>query len=239
MENNFKLQRYQAIALVIIIMINKLILNVPYYIVNLVGNGAIVNIIYISIIDFIGLLIILKLFEKFDNQDIIDISEFVGTNKLKTVIGILSICLLFVVTFITIVDFSNVLHTIYFSNFPIIYILLFFIVGILIANLINFKSISNIICFIVPFAIASIIITFFARAQDFNITNLTPILGKNYHTTFVLRCYKYFCNVFYCCYLFFETFIKYTKRFQIYIYNILHYICYFTSTNSYTNTYIV
>ncbi len=186
MENNFKLKKYQAIALIIIIMINKLILNVPFYIVDLVGNGAIVNIIYISIIDFIGLLIIIKLFEKFEGKDILDISEFVGTSKLKVVIGILSIALLFSVAFITIIDFSNVLHTIYFSGFPIIYILIFFIVGILIANLINFQAISNVISFIAPFAIASILITFFARIGDFDVTNLTPILGENYHTTFVM-----------------------------------------------------
>ncbi len=185
MENNFKLKKYQAIALILIIMINKLILNIPYYIVNLVGNGSLVNIIYIGIVDFIGLLIILKLFEKFDNKDILDISEFVGNTKLKIIVAIASIILLFTVAFITILDFSNVLHTIYYSNFPLIYILVFFIFGILIANLINFRSISNIISFIVPFAVISIIITFLIKLGDFNITYLTPILGQNYHTTFV------------------------------------------------------
>lgn len=186
MENNFKLKKYQAIALIIIIMINKLILNVPFYIVDLVGNGAIVNIVYISIIDLIGLLVIIKLFEKFDGKDILDISEFVGTSKLKSIVGLLSIILLFSVAFITIIDFSNVLHTIYFSSFPLIYILVFFIVGILIANLINFRAISNIISLIAPFAIISILITFFARIGDFDTTNLTPVLGENYHTTFVI-----------------------------------------------------
>lgn len=214
MENNFKLHRYQTIALLLIIMINKLILNIPYYIVNLVGNGAIVNIIYITIIDFIGLLIILKLFEKFDNQDILDISEYVGSSKLKLVIGILSICLLLVVAFITIVDFSNVLHTIYFSNIPIIYILMFFIVGVLIANLVNFKSISNVICFIVPFAIASILITFFARAQDFNITNLTPIFGKNYYTTFVLGATNTFAMYFIVIIYFLKPLLNTQKDFK-------------------------
>lgn len=184
MENNFKLDKFQAIALILIIMINKLILNVPYYIVNLVGNAAIVNIIYIGIIDFIGLLIIIKLFEKFNNQDIIDVSEYLGSKTLKILISILSICLLFIVSFITILDFSNVLHTIYFSNFPSIYILMFFIVGIFCANFIGLKSISNIISFIIPFSILSILITFFSILKNFNINTLTPILGKNYYTTF-------------------------------------------------------
>ena len=63
MENNYKLEKKETIFIIIMIMINKLILNVPYYIVNLVATGAIANIIYIGIIDFIFLLIILKLFK--------------------------------------------------------------------------------------------------------------------------------------------------------------------------------
>lgn len=214
MENNFKLEKYQALALIILITINKLILNVPYYIVNLVGNGAIVNILYVTAIDFIGLLIILKLFEKFENQDILDISEFIGSNKLKIVIGIISCILFFSVSFITIVDFSNVLHTIYFSNFPLIYIVMFFIVGVLIANLVNFKSISNIICFIVPFAIISILITFLARVQDFNVTNLTPILGKSYYNTFVLGLSNTFSMYFIIVLYFLKPLLKSQKEFK-------------------------
>ena len=62
MENNYKLEKIEAISLILIIMINKLILNVPYYIVDLVGSGAIINLLYIGIIDFSLLLIIIKLF---------------------------------------------------------------------------------------------------------------------------------------------------------------------------------
>lgn len=186
MENNYQLKRWETICIILMIMINKLILNIPYYIVNLVGNGSIINILYIGILDFIGLLIIVKLLDKFQSSDILDISEFLAGSKLKILIGIISICLFLLVSFITLLDFSNVLHTIYFSNFPMIYILLFFIFGILAANFIGLKSITRAICFIVPFIILSIIITFFATLGDFHITSLTPILGKDYYTTFVL-----------------------------------------------------
>lgn len=186
MENNYKLEKKEAILIILMIMINKLILNVPYYIVNIVATGAIANIIYIGIIDFIFLLIIIKLFNKFENSDILDISEFLGGKFFKTIISILSIVLLLLVAFITLLDFSNVLHTIYFSNFDMMFIILLFLSGILIANLIGIKSISNSISFFVPFVVLSIIITFFAVWNNFDITNLTPILGKDFYTTFVL-----------------------------------------------------
>lgn len=186
MENNYKLTNLEAITLIIVIMINKLILNIPYYIVNLVGNGAIVNIFYIGIIDFIALLIIIKLFDKFQGKDILDISEFLVGSKFKFLVGIISIALLLLVAFITLLDFSNVLHTIYFSNFPMIFILALFITGIFFANIIGFKSLAHTIQFIVPISLASIFITFIASFKNFSIVNLTPVLGNNLYTTFGL-----------------------------------------------------
>ena len=185
MDNIYKMGKFEAIALIIIIMINKLILNIPYYIVELVGSGAIINIIYIGIIDFFILLLIIKLFEKFDNSDIIDISEFIGGKILKYIIGIVSVLLFLLVSAITLLDFCNVLRTIYFYNFSIIYVLIFFIIGILIANFIGFKSISRICSLLAPFAIISVLIAFSAIWNNLNIKNLTPILGESYRQTFV------------------------------------------------------
>ena len=48
MQNNYKLEKIESICLILIIMTNKLILNIPYYIVDLVGSSAIINIIYIG-----------------------------------------------------------------------------------------------------------------------------------------------------------------------------------------------
>lgn len=174
MDKNYKLSENETIAIVIIIMINKLILNIPYYIIQSVESGTLANIIYIGIIDFLFLLLILKLMNKFENQDIIDISHFLGGIFLKSIISIISIGLLFLASYITILDFSNVLHTIYFSNFDLIYILLYFIIGILIANLCGLKSIASASTFVSFFAIISIAITFLNTQSNFDITKITP-----------------------------------------------------------------
>ena len=185
MKNNYRLSTIEAIAIIIIIMMNKLILNVPYYIVEVTGTGSIINIFYVGIIDFIILLIIIKLFNKFNNADILDVSEFWTGKKLKTVIGLLAIALFLLVAFVTLINFSNVLHTIYFSNFDMMYILLIFIIGILVANLVGFKSIARTICFAVPFSIFSVLVSFFAVCDSFDLEHLTPILGKSYYNTFI------------------------------------------------------
>ena len=186
MNENCKLQKNEAICFILIIMINKLILTIPYYIVSLVGTGSIINLIYIGILDFIFLLVLLKLFDKFQNSDIIDIAEFLGGKHFKNIVSIIGIIFFYIISFITLWDFSNILQTIYFTNFPKIYILLFFIFGITIANLVGFRGIHRTACFIVPFAIISILVTFLGTFKDIKLESFTPILGHNYYTTFVI-----------------------------------------------------
>lgn len=214
MENNYKLEKIEAIAIILIVMINKLILNIPYYIVKLVGSGAIINLLYIGIIDFIVLLIIIKLFNNFDTADILDISEYLGGKAFKNLIGFLCIGLFFLVAFITLIDFSNVLHTIYFSNFPMAYILFFFIFGVLIANLIGLKGISRTVCFIIPFAIISVIITFFTSFENLDIKDLTPLFGKSYKETFLYGLSNCFAMYILVIYYFLKPLLKDIREFK-------------------------
>lgn len=214
MENNYKLQKVEAISVILIVMINKLILNIPYYIVDLVGSGSIINLLYIGIIDFTVLLIIIRLFKNFETADILDISEYVGGKTFKNLIGFLCIGLFFLVAFITLIDFSNVLHTIYFSNFPMAYILFFFIFGTLIANLIGLRGISRTICFIIPFAILSVIITFFTSFENLDIKDLTPFFGKSYKETFVSGLSNCFAMYILVIYYFLKPLLKDVKEFK-------------------------
>jgi len=151
MQNNYKMQNIEAIFLILIVMINKMIINLPYYITDLVGTGAIINLIYIGILGLIFVFCLNFLFQKFPNSDIIDISEFLGGKFLKIIIGIIFVAFFLFVAYVTLSDFANLLKTIYFKNSPLIFILLFFMIGILIANLVGFKSIIHTICIIIPF----------------------------------------------------------------------------------------
>ena len=182
----YKLQKIEAIFLIIIVMMNKLVLNIPYLVISTVGTGIIANVIYIGIIDLIFSLILVKLFDRFQNADIIDISEFLGGKILKWIVSIISIILFFFVAFITLIDFANALQIVYFSNFSIIYIVLFFIIGILIANLYGLKGIIHIASFLAPFILISVILPIWGVWDDFSIESFTPFFGNSYYFTFVM-----------------------------------------------------
>lgn len=185
MQNNYKMQNLEAIFLIIIVMINKLIINIPYYITDLVGTGAIINLIYIGIIGLIFVILLNYFFQKFPNSDIIDISEFLGGKTLKIIMSIIFICSFFFVAYVTISDFSNLLKTVYFKNSPLIFILLFFMIGILIANLVGFRSIIHTICVIIPFGLSSILLALFAIYGEISLNKFSPFFGYNFKTTFL------------------------------------------------------
>ena len=185
LTNNYKMQKLEAIYFILIIMVNKLILNIPYYVTNQVGTGAIINLIYIGIIGLIFVLILNFLFERFPNSDIIDISEFLGGKILKTIIGIIFIAFFFLVSYVTLSTFSNMIKIIYFENSPLIFILLFFIIGIVITNLIGFKSLVRTACCVIPFSIISILLALIGVYNAISIDKFSPFFGYNFQTTFI------------------------------------------------------
>ena len=222
-NNTYKLEKIESISIILIIMINKLVLNIPYLVISTVGTGVIVNVIYIGIIDFIFCLILVKLFDCFQNADIIDISEFLGGEILKWIIGIISIIFLLFVSFITLIDFANALQIVYFSNFSIIYIVLFFIVGILVANLYGLKGIIHVSSFLAPFILISAILPILGVWNDFSIESFTPFFGNSYFSTFVLGLSNCFSMYIISYFYFLKPHLKETVNFKkvvIYSYGI-------------------
>ncbi len=185
MDNHYQIGKVEAIFIIVILSTSKLIANFSFYFVNTVGSGVIVNFIYIGIIDFAFMILLIYLQQKFQNSDIIDISEQVGGKLLKILCGLVCITVLILSAFITLKDFSSIIQKVYFSNFSIIYILMFFILAVLVANFVGFKSLARINLLIVPFVIMAILATFFSIIAKINNKSLTPVFGDSYYKTFI------------------------------------------------------
>ena len=181
-----KLENIEAIAILSIIVANKIILNLPKSIISTTGSSAWLNTIYVIIIAFIFILFMAKLLKKFPGKDIIDVSEFVGRKNLKNIVGILYI--LFIISMLSIVirNFSETLKMIYFNQSPIVYIMLFLIAGACLANKFGIKVIAKATLFIAPIIFLSLLIILLSPARDFVIQRLFPILGYGFNETFLL-----------------------------------------------------
>lgn len=182
-----KIGYVEAIALITIVMINKIILNTPKDIIAKTGPSSCLNVLYISIIAIIIVCLIAKLFKNFPGYDLLDISKFLGSNLLKQIVGIAYIVLLIMLTASIIKSLSETLRTIYFQNSPILYISLFFIVTSIICNRFNIKTIAKANLIIAPAIFVSIIIILVSSIKSFMPQRIFPILGYGVDATFFSR----------------------------------------------------
>ena len=182
--NTEKIGYVEAIALITIVMINKIILNTPKDIIAKTGPSSWLNVIYISIISIITVCLIAYLFKKFPGHDILDVSEYLGGKALKVVIGISYIILLILLTTSIIKNLSETLRIIYFKTSPILFISLFFIVSNIICNRFSIKVIAKANLIIAPGIFLSIIVILFSSIKNFMPQRIFPILGYGINETF-------------------------------------------------------
>lgn len=83
---NRKIGRLEAISVVLVVMINHIILNLPKLIIRSTTSGAILNVLFVSIIALGVAFLISKLFQNFPQADVLDISKFLGGKWLKNLV---------------------------------------------------------------------------------------------------------------------------------------------------------
>ena len=168
-----KISNIEAIFFILTIMINHIIMNLPKSILNFSGSSSILNIIMILIITLIIVYFITIVMKKFPNQDILDISEYLGGKTLKIIIGILFLLYFLFSASIFLRSFCESLKIIYFRRTPIVFVIMFFITGIIICNRLGFGAIIRSNMIFMPIILFSIIFIFFANISNFDVFRTT------------------------------------------------------------------
>ncbi|MBO5479414.1 MAG: GerAB/ArcD/ProY family transporter [Clostridia bacterium] len=181
---NSKLGTIEGIAFIVIIILNHIVLNLPKSLIDQCGSSTCLNLIYITILVFIFLTIMLKLWKPFGNSDILDISEFLGGKVLKVILGFLFILYFITISGTLLRNFSEMLKLVYFERTTICIILLFFLVTCVIANTFGFKAITKCNLIIVPIMLLNLLIAFFCIFSRFEIKRIFPIFGYGINQTF-------------------------------------------------------
>ena len=183
--NTEKLGFVEAISIITLVIINKVILILPKEIISKTGSAAWINTIYVSIVAVLLAWFISFLFKKFEGKDILDVGEFLGGPALKTIIGVLYIFLLILVPIFVLKNFTETLKAIYFRTSPFIFIALFFIVSTTIANHFSSKVLAkaNLILMVLSFLGIALILV--ASIKNFSIDQIYPVLGYGFNETFI------------------------------------------------------
>ena len=180
-----KIGNIEAIALILTVMINHVILNLPKSIINSTSSGAIINVIFITLIAFGIIYLISQLLKNFPGLDIFDIAKFLGGKWLKIVIGILFVCYLIFTVGIILRSFSETLKIIFFPRTPVQVIMLLLLIAIVIVNKLGFRPIARCNLFFIPIILFSILFIFIANFGNYTIQRIFPLLGNGMVTTFL------------------------------------------------------
>ena len=183
--NTDKIGISEAISLVIIIMISHIILSLPNEILTSNLSAAPLKVIYITAIALVFYIIISKLFKPFHNQDILDVSEYVGGSILRKIISFIYIVHLIFISGILILSFADTLKTVYLNDMPTELICLVFILIAVLANQFGFKSVSRTNAILMPFILITVLIIFLSLFTDFVPQRVFPVLGKGINETFI------------------------------------------------------
>lgn len=182
---NKKISGLEAFCILFMFSINGILLNAPKILISSSSTGAFLNSIIIGILGLIFLIILTNLLKNFPTSDILDISNYLGGKLLKIIIGILFIIILTIIICLYIAQFVVLLKTVYFHNSPLIFILLFFILGILFCNLNGFGAVKKSICFYFPISILTLTIVVTYNLSDFSLLKITPFFGNSFESTVI------------------------------------------------------
>ena len=125
--DNTKIGNREAIALLVTITFNHIILNITKTIIDTTASASLLNLLYIGIIAIIFTCMICYFLNKFPTFDIIDISNYLGGNVLKWFIGLLYLAYFIFFSGILLHMFASCLQIIYYPLTKLIYIVLILI----------------------------------------------------------------------------------------------------------------
>lgn len=182
--NYSKIGSIEAIALIVVVILNHIVLNLPKNLIDSCGSSTPLNIIFVSILLFIFLYFVLHFFKAFKGNDILDVSEFLGGKALKVTIGILFVIYFLILSGTQLRNLVEILKVVYFPKIPICFLSLTFLVVAVIANKFGSHTIVKCNLIIVPLVMLNLIIAFFCISQRFVPERIFPILGYGIDKTF-------------------------------------------------------
>ena len=184
--SNSKIGTLEAILIILSFLAPFTVISLSRTLINETKSSTLLNIIYITIICLVISFLIYKLFKKFPGLDILDISQYLGGNVFKNIIGFIFIFYFVITSSIFLRNFCEGLRIVYYEFTDIVYIILFFIIAIAITNTLGFNSTIRTTSIIFPFLIISIIFLFVGNLDNFSFNRIFPILGDGFENTFIL-----------------------------------------------------
>lgn len=185
MENT-KIGTSEAIAFLTIIIVNFVVLNGAKSAIITTSSSAIINVLYVSAISLLISYIFYKLLNKFPTFDILDISNFLGGEFLRFLVGAMFFLYFVILSSALLKNFAYSLQSIYYPFTDAFFIVLVFLLSALFICNLKYNAVFRATLIIFPLIVLSILFLFFGNMKNFSFNNVFPLLGNGINSTFVL-----------------------------------------------------
>ena len=185
MENT-KIGNKEAIALLVTITFNHIIVGLSKTIVETTASASLLSVLIVGILALIFACMICYFLNKFPTFDLIDISNYLGGNVLKWLVGLLYVGYFIFFGGVLLHIFSSFLQIVYFPMSKIFYIVLLFVISTFISCTMKHNAIYRSTFIIFPLLIISTLFLFFSNIKYYEVEKIYPLFGKGYFETFVL-----------------------------------------------------
>ena len=184
MENT-QIGNKEAIALLVTITFNHIIMNITKSIIDTTTSASLLNILYIAVIAVIFTCLICYFLNKFPTLDLIDVSEYLGGKILKWIVGLLFVGYFIFFAGVLLHIFSYCLEIIYFQLVKIFYIVALFVICAVVASTMRHNAIYRTTLIIFPFLIISTLFLFISDIRYMDFEKMYPIFGNGLYSTFI------------------------------------------------------
>ncbi len=210
----YKIGKVEAIALILILMLNRLILTLPKNMYLLTGNSILINAVWVIFLMFLFVFLLIKISKKFVGQDLIDIAEFVGGKFLKVIISTAYIVFFVSISGIILRDFVEGIKILYYSQIPTWLLASLILVIPVVANLHGGNSVIKFNSIIVFITLISLLVILISSTTTYVPQKFFPILGNGINETFFEGATNIYAFSGFCFLFFVMPLLKSSKDFK-------------------------
>lgn len=185
MKNRLKIGVFEGVSLLMVGICTQVFLNFPRIMLEDAGTSGWMLSVYISIIAFILLIIIIKLYSPFEGMDLIDIAEVAGGGIARVLIGIIITLYFTYILSIVLREFTEDLKIIALPISPISYVTVFFVAGMLIGACAGIVPIVRLCTLAVPVITIGYLIIHIGMFPYYDLTRILPLFGNGPKDIFI------------------------------------------------------
>lgn len=185
MKNKLKFGTWESVTLLINLICSKIFLSYTRLTVEDAGSAGWLSSIISCITAFLIFIITLKLYKRFESNDILDIAEIAGGKFLRIVMGLVISAVLFVITANVLREYSEDIKVIVLPTSPLSYVMTFLAVGMIAGCFLGIEAIVRFAAIGVPVIATGYILIILGVIPRMDYTNIFPVLGTGLDDTIV------------------------------------------------------